>query len=89
MNSVSISPALANAVGVSDVLPVPGKSIEEILDNLVADYPELDQSLTMVSGKLPRYIRIFVNSRPVKEQQFKQELSEPINLSVVAAVAGG
>lgn len=57
-----------------DTVAVSGTSVAECLEQLVAEYPEMDKMLYMKKDYLFDYISVYVNS----EVAYADELSKPV-----------
>lgn len=67
-----------------------GKTITELLNNLVAQFPELKTRLYDEEGKLRRFINFYVNEEDIR---FLEEGNTPLKdgdvVSIIPAIAGG
>ncbi|MBO9706181.1 MAG: MoaD/ThiS family protein [Arthrobacter sp.] len=88
-HSVSIAPALANSTGTPQRLNVAGDTVAELLEQLAVEHPSLRQSLTPVDGRLPKYIRIFVDGASCTDAHHGEALKPGTQVMIVSAVAGG
>lgn len=67
-----------------------GCSIRELIDNLEKDYPGLKERFYDESGKLRRFINIYVNEEDIRFLQKDQTvLKDGDEVSVIPAIAGG
>lgn len=89
IHAVSIAPALANSTGTPQQLDIDGDSVADILQQLALEHPSLRQSLTPVDGRLPKYIRIFVDGTSCSDAHYSDHLKPGAQVMVVSAVAGG
>jgi molybdopterin converting factor small subunit len=86
---VTITPALASSVGAPTRSTIRATDLAQVLERLAADYPGLQQALVASSGRLPRYIRIFVNGGAIADPLSHEGLQEGDEIAIISAVAGG
>jgi molybdopterin synthase sulfur carrier subunit len=67
-----------------------GKTVEEILTNLLIEFPELEGRLVNQEGKLNKFINIFVNDENINFlNDMKTELKDNDVITILPAIAGG
>jgi len=73
-----------------EVVTAEGSTVGEILDSLDSSFPGLRERICDESGKVRRFVNIFLNDEDIR---FLQERQTPVNdgdeLSIVPAIAGG
>ena len=86
---IHIHPTLQHITNDLEIVEVNGENIGECFENLVADYPELEEWLFEKKGKLSKYIDIFVND----ESAYPEELVKPVKdgdeIYILMQIAGG
>ena len=77
----------------SDTIPVqtqPGQTIQDLLDELVARWPELRQELLDKDGNLLNKIHIFINGRRISYLEgVNTVIPEGANINIFPPVGGG
>ena len=69
---------------------VPGSTISELLENLLARYPSLKPHLLDTKGELRRHFNIFVNGTHIRELDgMDTQLKEDDKVILMASAAGG
>jgi len=87
---VLIPTALRAYTGSVDAVEVPGKSVGELLRNLVGRYTELRRHLYGDDGKLRGYVNVYVNDEDFRFLQREETAVGPEDVvSIVPAIAGG
>jgi sulfur-carrier protein len=68
-----------------------GHTVRDLMDEMVARFPELERQLLDDEGELLGHVHLFVNGRdlPYLEEGMDTELSEEDKISVFPAVGGG
>lgn len=70
--------------------PAEGKTVGELLENVLSLYPALKPHLFDSKGRLRRYFNIFVNGVHLRELNgMETELSEDDKVILMASAAGG
>ena len=86
---VHIHPSLQHITDDQGVVEVVGNNIGECFENLVTEYPGLDEMLFEDKDKLSKYIDIFVND----ESAYPEELNKPVkdgdDIYILMQIAGG
>ena len=86
---VKICPTLSRYTNNQQAAEVNGSTVGECLDHLVKQFSNLKQALFDKSGRLHRYLDVYVNG----ESAYPEELVKPVkngdNLHIVMIVAGG
>lgn len=69
---------------------VPGSTVHELIDNVLARYPSLKTHLFDSDGNLRRHFNIFVNGTHIRELNgMDTELKEEDKVILMASAAGG
>jgi len=67
-----------------------GSSIRELIDDLEKSFPGLKERICDETGKIRRFINIYVNEEDVRFlQQDKTSLKDGDEVSIIPAIAGG
>jgi molybdopterin synthase sulfur carrier subunit len=73
-----------------DVVPAEANDIKALLDDLESKFPGIKDRLCDETGKLRRFINIYVNEEDVRFLQGeKTALKEGDEVSIIPAIAGG
>ena len=90
MSQVRIPPVLRPSAGGQKLLDVPGATVGQVLDALVAQYPDLAPKLLDDAGEINRFVNVFVNETDVRHLQ---DLATPVSSTdtvlLLPAMAGG
>lgn len=71
-------------------VPVEGNNIKELIENLEKNYPGIKERLCDESGKLRRFINIYVNEEDIRFLQKDETLlKDGDEVSIIPAIAGG
>ncbi|HEU4487697.1 MAG TPA: ubiquitin-like small modifier protein 1 [Actinomycetota bacterium] len=90
MKQVKIPTQLRSLTGDEPEVEAQGGTVSEIVDNLEARYPGLKERLVDDSGKLRRFVNIYVNDEDVRFLNgIGTEVPDGARLSIIPAVAGG
>ncbi len=90
MKQVKIPTQLRSLTGDEPEVEAQGGTVSEIVDNLEARYPGLKERLLDDSGKLRRFVNIYVNDEDVRFLNgIGTEVPDGARLSIIPAVAGG
>jgi molybdopterin converting factor small subunit len=88
--TVRIPTPLRNLVGGASTVEVDGSTVGEILKALDAAHPGIGDRLMDETGKLRRFVNVFVDDEDVR---FAEGLETPVRdgatVSIIPAVAGG
>ena len=86
---VNITSLLQHTTNGVKVAEVNGDTVGQCLDQLVKQFPRLEQALFDKNGKLHSYFDIYIN----KESAYPEELAKPIKdgdeLSIILILGGG
>ena len=73
-----------------DNVVVEGRTVEEVLRNLTAQYGELQRHLYSEDGKLRSFVNIYRNDEDIRYlEREKTPVKETDVLSIVPSIAGG
>ena len=90
MSQVRIPPVLRPSAGGQKLLDVPGATVREVLDSLVAEYPDLGPRLLDDVGAINRFVNVFVNETDVRHlQALDTPVGDRDTLVLLPAMAGG
>jgi molybdopterin synthase sulfur carrier subunit len=88
--SVRIPTPLRQYTNGQSTVSVEGSTVNEAIQSLVTSYPNIKSKLLEESGAVRRYVRLFANSRDIREQQdMETAVREGDEISIVPAIAGG
>ena len=87
---VKIPSPLRSLVGGKDVIQSRGDTVEEVIQEVIAAFPQLRERLCDEKGDVRRFINIFLNGEDIR---FLKNLETPVHdgdsLSIIPAIAGG
>ncbi len=90
MPQVRIPTPLRKLTGDQEVVTVEGATIAEILTNLDATFPGLNDRLCDEQGNVRRFVNIFVNDEDIRFLEEKATVVQDTDeISIVPAIAGG
>ncbi|MDQ3661355.1 MAG: MoaD/ThiS family protein [Actinomycetota bacterium] len=90
MNLIKIPTQLRSLTNDAPEVEAQGVTVSEIVDDLEARYPGLKERLMDDSGKLRRFVNIYVNDEDVRFLDgIGTEVPDGARLSIIPAVAGG
>jgi len=90
MPSVKIPPVLRKHTGDQMSVDVAGSNVGEVLNNLVAEYPETKEQLFSTEGELNRFVNVYLNDEDVRVLDgLDTGVSETDNVMILPAMAGG
>ena len=90
MSTVRIPPTLRAATGGEKLVTVPGGTVREVIQGLVAAHPGLEAQLIAQNGDLNRFVNAFLNDTDVRHlQALETPVGEADTLVLLPAMAGG
>lgn len=90
MTSVRIPPVLRQSTGGAKRIEVPGSTVGEVIDSLVAAHPGIAQQLLDGAGELNRFVNVFLNETDIRHlQALETPTGERDTLTLLPAMAGG
>jgi len=90
MTSVRIPPVLRQATGGAKRIEVPGSTVGEELESLVAAHPAIAPQLLDGSGGLNRFVNVFLNETDIRHlQALETPTGASDTLILLPAMAGG
>ncbi len=90
MARVLIPTALQSFAGGSDELEASGATIQEVLESLMAQYPNLKKHLFNDKGELRHFVNVYKGMEDTRSLQgLATPVSEEDELSIVPSIAGG
>ena len=89
MPSISIPPPYRGPTQGKAELSVEGATVRECIEAVEALYPGFRAQLLDAKGGLHRFVRLFLNGRPLDESPLDAAVRPDDQLAVLAAIAGG
>ena len=90
MAKVLIPTALQQYAGGSDELEIGGATVQEVLDEMAAQYPNLKKQLFNDRGELRQFVNLYKGSEDTRTLQgLTTPLKDEDELSIVPSIAGG
>ena len=90
MPTIFIPSSLRRYTAGQSKVQVNGATVSEIIENLERRYPGVKSRLCDESGRIKRYVNVFVNDEEIRSLQGPDTpLSEKDEVSIVPAMAGG
>ncbi len=90
MSAIRIPPVLRAAVGGAKQVDVPGSTVGELLDGLVAAHPGLRDQLFTPDGELNRFVNVYLDGQDVR---YLGGTATPVGahdeMVILPAMAGG
>jgi molybdopterin synthase sulfur carrier subunit len=90
MTVVRIPPVLRAQAGNNKEVEASGKTVGDVLQSLVGDYPGLREQLFTAEGALNRFVNVYLNDQDIR---YLSELETPVadrdRVVVLPAMAGG
>jgi molybdopterin synthase sulfur carrier subunit len=88
--TVRIPTPLRKFTGEKDTIPVSGKTVKEVIENLVREYPELKAQIMDQNGEVRRFVNLFLNDRDIRFLGgANAEVRDGDQLAIIPAIAGG
>jgi adenylyltransferase/sulfurtransferase len=90
MSKIHIPTPLRPHVGNLAAVEVPGATVGEAMNALVAQHPALRKQLYTEEGKLRAFVNLYVNDEDIRYlQKEATALKEGDDISIVPSIAGG
>jgi sulfur-carrier protein len=90
VSAVRIPPVLRASVGGAKQIDVPGSTVGELLEGLVAVHPGLRDQLFSPDGELNRFVNVYVDGQDVRYLGGTATPVDPRDeLVILPAMAGG
>jgi molybdopterin synthase sulfur carrier subunit len=90
MPQLLIPAPLRASTGKAKSVTVPGRTVGEALDALVARHPDLKAQLFDERGALRRYVNVYVRDEDIRSlQHLDTPLAEHDEVQLIPAVSGG
>ena len=87
---VRIPTPLRKLTNGSDEVTAQGCNVAEIIEDLEKNYPGLKERICEDSGKLRRFVNIYLNDEDIRfKSNMETQLKENDELSIIPAIAGG
>ncbi len=90
MPSVKIPPVLRKQTGDQTAVEIAGSNVGEVLNALVAAYPDTRDQLFSGEGELNRFVNIYLNDEDVRVLDgLDTAVSDSDTVMILPAMAGG
>ena len=90
MPTVKIPSQLRAQTDNQSQVKIDGTKVSEVLENLVQQYPSLKEKLYNDTGKLHRYVNVYLGDEDVRFLDYLDTtVTDDSELSLVPAIAGG
>jgi molybdopterin synthase sulfur carrier subunit len=90
MSVVRIPPVLRANVGGNKQVEVEGRTVGDILSELIRRYPALQSQLLTEDGELNRFVNVYLNDQDIRYLQERSTAVESQDtLIILPAMAGG
>jgi molybdopterin converting factor small subunit len=90
MSKIHIPTPLRQYVGKQATVEVPGGTVGEAMNALVAQHPDLRKHLYTDEGKLRAFVNLYINDEDIRYlQKEATALRDGDNISIVPSIAGG
>ncbi len=90
MATIKIPSQLRTQTNGSDKVNVSGANIDELLKNLVDQFPALSDRIYDENGKVRRYVNIYLGDEDIRFlDNLETAVEENSEISLVPAIAGG
>jgi MoaD family protein len=90
MPSVKIPPVLRKHTGDQTAVDVAGSNVGEVLNALVAEYPDTQDQLFSGEGELNRFVNVYLNDEDVRVLDgLETAVSDSDTVMILPAMAGG
>jgi molybdopterin synthase sulfur carrier subunit len=90
VSAVRIPPVLRASTGGAKNVEVPGTTVREVIDGLVASYPGLRTQLLTSDGALSSFVNVFLNDTDIRHlDALETPIGERDSLVLLPAMAGG
>jgi MoaD family protein len=90
MPSVKIPPVLRKHTGDQTSVDLAGSKVGEVLNALVAEYPDTKDQIFSADGELNRFVNIYLNDEDVRVLDgLETSVSDNDTVMILPAMAGG
>ena len=90
MATIRIPPVLRPSVGGERQVTADGSTVQQVLDNLVAQHGELQTQLFGADGELNRFVNVYLNDEDVRVLGgLETAVGDGDTLQILPAMAGG
>lgn len=90
MSTIHIPTPLRQYVGKQSTVQVKGATVSEVMNDLLAQHPELRRHLYADDGKLRAFVNLYLNDEDIRYlQKEATEVKEGDSISIVPSIAGG
>ena len=87
--SVNIHPSLRHLTNEQDVAQVNGNTVGQCLEQLVAQFPDIEKGLFTKDGALLNYVTVYVNGESAYPEELAKSVRDGDELYIVMMIAGG
>ena len=90
MNTVIIPEQLKKLLGGQKVLTLDLKDINDLINQLSSEYPQIRERLINKDGEFNRFVNVYVNGEDIRFlNDISTKLKDGDEISIVPAIAGG
>ena len=88
--NIRIPTPLRRLTNEQEVVQAEGSTVQALLDNLDANFPGLKERICDESGKIRRFVNVYLNDEDIRFlQENETSVKEGDEISIVPAIAGG
>lgn len=87
--SINIHPGLRYLTNEQDVAQVNGSTVGQCLEQLIAQFPDIEKGLFAKDGALLNYVTVYVNGESAYPEELAKPVSDGDELYIVMMIAGG
>ena len=87
--SINIHPSLRHLTNEQNVVQVGGSTVGQCLEQLVARFPDIENSLFAKDGALLDYVTVYVNGESAYPEELARSVNDGDELYIVMMIAGG
>ena len=87
--SINVHPNLRHLTNEQDLVQVNGSTVDQCLEQLVAQFPGIKEGLFAKDGKLLDYITVYVNGESAYPEELARSVHDGDELYIVMMIAGG
>lgn len=86
---MNLHPDLSYMAGITGPVEVSGGTVGECIQQLVAEYPILKESVFYRDGSLQTFVEIYVNRKAVYVDELNHRVSDGDEIHLTLTIAGG
>ncbi|HEX8373330.1 MAG TPA: ubiquitin-like small modifier protein 1 [Chthoniobacterales bacterium] len=88
--NIRIPTPLRRLTNEQEVVQAEGGTVQALLDNLETNFPGLKERICDESGKIRRFVNVYVNDEDIRFlQENETAVKDGDEISIVPAIAGG